>query len=184
MAKLIVVCLAQGFEEIEAVTPVDVLRRAGQEVMIAGVEDELVEGSRGVPFGTDGLLEELSDTPDAVILPGGQPGADHLGASRAVRRLVEEVHDAGGIVGAICAAPARALAKWGLLDGRVATGYPASREEIEAVATWSDDPVVVDRNIVTSQGPGTALPFALELAEILAGEKAAAKVAAAMLAHR
>ncbi len=184
MAKLIVVCLANGFEEIEAITPIDVLRRAGQEVMIAGVEDELVEGSRGVPVGADGLLEDLADTPDAVILPGGQPGADTLGKSGAVRRLVEEVHDAGGIVGAICAAPARALVPWGLLDGRIATGFPAYREEIEAVATWSDEPVVVDRNIVTSQGPGTALPFALQLAEILAGEKPAAKVAAAMIAHR
>ena len=181
MPKQVVVVLAHGFEEIEAVTPIDVLRRAGLDVVVAGVGATAVQGAHGVTYQCDIALEEIQSTPGAIVLPGGLPGAENLGKSGAVKDLTLRVHESGGICAAICAAPAFTLAKFGLLDGRTATCYPSFEKEFDSSTKASEDRVVVDGNIVTSRGPGTSLEFSLKLAGILAGPAAADELQDQML---
>ena len=107
MSEQIVVVLAEGFEEIEAVTPIDVLRRAGLDVVIAGVGATAVQGAHGVTYQCDVALEEIQSTPGAIVLPGGLPGSENLGKSEAVKELTLRVHESGGICAAICAALSR-----------------------------------------------------------------------------
>jgi 4-methyl-5(b-hydroxyethyl)-thiazole monophosphate biosynthesis len=183
MPEQIVVVLAQGFEEIEAVTPIDVLRRAGLDVVVAGVGSTAVQGAQGVTFQCDVALEEIRSTPAAIVLPGGLPGAENLGKSGAVKELTLKVHENGGICAAICAAPAFTLAKYGLLDGRAATCYPSFESEFDSSTQHSEDRVVVDGNIVTSRGPGTSLEFSLKLAAMLVGTSAADELQGQMLAR-
>ena len=183
MPEQIVVVLAHGFEEIEAVTPIDVLRRAGLDVVVAGVGSTAVQGAQGVTYQCDVALEEFRSTPAAIVLPGGLPGAENLGKSGAVKELTMKVHESGGICAAICAAPAFTLAKYGLLDGRAATCYPSFEAEFDSSTKHSEDRVVVDGNIVTSRGPGTSLEFSLKLAAILVGPDAADELQGQMLAR-
>ena len=183
MSEQIVVVLAEGFEEIEAVTPIDVLRRAGLDVLVAGVGATAVRGAHGVTYQCDVALEEIQSTPGAIVLPGGMPGAENLGKSEAVKELTLRVHESGGICAAICAAPALTLAKFGLLDGRTATCYPTFEKEFDPSTKHSEDRVVVDGNIVTSRGPGTSLEFSLKLAAILAGPTVAEQLKGEMLAR-
>lgn len=183
MSEQIVVVLAEGFEEIEAVTPIDVLRRAGLDVLVAGVGATAVRGAHGVTYQCDVALEEIQSTPGAIVLPGGMPGAENLGKSEAVKELTLRVHESGGICAAICAAPALTLAKFGLLDGRTATCYPSFEKEFDPSTKHSEDRVVVDGNIVTSRGPGTSLEFSLKLAAILAGPTTAEQLKGQMLAR-
>jgi len=183
MPDQIVVVLAEGFEEIEAVTPIDVLRRAGLDVVIAGVGATAVQGAHGVTYQCDVALEDIQSTPRAIVLPGGLPGSENLGKSGAVKELTLRVHESGGICAAICAAPAYTLAKFGLLDGRTATCYPSFEKEFDSSTKPSEDRVVVDGNIVTSRGPGTSLEFSLKLAEILAGADTAKELQDGMLAR-
>ncbi len=183
MPEQIVVVLAQGFEEIEAVTPIDVLRRAGLDVVVAGVGATAVQGAHGVTYQCDVALEDIQSTPRAIVLPGGLPGSENLGKSGAVKELTLKVHESGGICAAICAAPAFTLAKFGLLDGRTATCYPSFEKEFDSSTKPSEDRVVVDGNIVTSRGPGTSLEFSLKLAGILAGPSAADELQSQMLAR-
>ncbi len=181
MPEQVVVVLAHGFEEIEAVTPIDVLRRAGLDVVVAGVGATAVQGAHGVTCQCDVALEEIQSTPRAIVLPGGLPGAENLGKSAAVKELTLKVHDSGGICAAICAAPALTLAKFGLLDGCTATCYPTCEKEFDPSTKHSEDRVVVDGNIVTSRGPGTSLEFSLKLAAILAGPTTAEQLKGQML---
>ncbi len=181
MSEQIVVVLAEGFEEIEAVTPIDVLRRAGLDVLVAGLGATAVQGAHGVTYQCDVTLEEIQSTPGAIVLPGGLPGSENLGKSEAVKELTLRVHESGGICAAICAAPALTLAKFGLLDGCTATCYPTLEKEFDPSTKHSEDRVVVDGNIVTSRGPGTSLEFSLKLAAILAGPAAAAELQSQML---
>jgi len=181
MAKQAVVILAPGFEEIEAVAVIDVLRRAGIEVLAAGLGSRQVVGAHGLAVQADIVLSELRHPPDAVILPGGMPGSENLGASPEVAKLVKDVHAAGGICAAICAAPAYALAAFGVLRGRRVTCYPGCENRFPPGIQRAPERVVVDGNIVTSQAPGTALEFALTLAEILAGKAKADSLRAGML---
>jgi len=183
MPEQVVVVLAHGFEEIEAVTPIDVLRRAGLDVVVAGVGATAVQGAHGVTYQCDIALEEIQSTPSAIVLPGGLPGAENLGKSGAVKELTLRVHKSGGICAAICAAPALTLAKFGLLDGCTATCYPTFEKEFDPSTRHSEDRVVVDGNIVTSRGPGTSLEFSLKLAAILAGSAAADELQDQMLAR-
>ena len=183
MSEQIVVVLAEGFEEIEAVTPIDVLRRAGLDVLVAGVGATAVQGAHGVTYRCDVALEEIQSTPGAIVLPGGLPGSENLGKSEAVKELTLRVHESGGICAAICAAPALALAKFGLLDGCTATCYPTFEKEFDPSTKHSEDRVVVDGNIVTSRGPGTSLEFSLKLAAILAGPTTAEQLQGQMLAR-
>jgi 4-methyl-5(b-hydroxyethyl)-thiazole monophosphate biosynthesis len=182
MSKRVVVVLAPGFEEIEAVTPVDVLRRAELDVVLAGVGGTVVRGAHGVSYECDIALDAIHDTPDAIVLPGGLPGAQNLGRSDAVQTLAKRVNDKGGVCAAICAAPAFTFAKFGLLDGRTATCYPSFEQEFDRSTTHSEERVVVDGNIVTSRGPGTALEFSLKLAEILVSKDCAEALRNRMLA--
>lgn len=183
MSKTALVILAPGFEEIEAMAPIDVLRRAGVTVRVAGLESRTVTSSHEVTVQADLLLSEVRETPDAVILPGGMPGSKNLGASAAVEAIVKKVYTSGGICAAICAAPVTTLAKWGILDKREATCYPGLEKDFPPSTRKSTAAVVVDGNVVTSRGPGTALAFALTLARLLAGKATAAQLASGMLAE-
>ena len=181
--KTVLVILAEGFEEIEAVTPIDVLRRAGAEVTVAGLSDGPVRGSRGVLVVPDKSLNAvLSDEFDLVVLPGGMPGATNLRADDRVGAILARTLEADGTVGAICAAPAVVLDSLGLLRGRRATCHPALADEMKEGAL-TNERVTVDGRIVTSKGPGTAMEFALALVAALYGEKKACEVNEPMFAR-
>jgi protein deglycase len=169
MARVLVP-LAEGCEELEAVTIIDLLRRAGIEVVAAGLADGAVRCSRGTMLLPDATLDDvLGESFDLIALPGGGPGADRLDGDPRIRTLLRRMADEGRYTTAICAAP-KVLAHAGLLEGRRATGYPGVLEatgvsglRIEAA------PVVRDGRVITSRGPGTAMDFALTLIETLAG---------------
>jgi 4-methyl-5(b-hydroxyethyl)-thiazole monophosphate biosynthesis len=167
----VLVPLAPGFEELEAVTIVDLLRRAGIEVVTAGLAEGPVRASRGVVVVPDTTLDEVADQAfDMVALPGGLPGADHLNADPRIHRVLQRTAAAGGYAAAICAAP-KVLAGAGLLDDRKATGYPGVLDRLNLPRTeLLERAVVTDGRIVTSRGPGTAMDFALELIEHLLGK--------------
>lgn len=173
MLKTAVVILAEGFEEVEGIAAVDVLRRAGVRVTIAGLADRQVKSSRHIGVQTDILLKDLVETPDAVILPGGIPGATNLAKSREVGELVKKMNAEGKIIAAICAAPTTVLIPLGILNGKKATCYPGCESDLKGKAIHSKERVVVDGNIITSQGPGTALEFSLEIVKKLIGKETA-----------
>jgi 4-methyl-5(b-hydroxyethyl)-thiazole monophosphate biosynthesis len=174
--------LADGFEEIEALTVVDILRRAEIDVVMAGLKEGLVEGAHKIVVKPDSGLEKVDISGfDGVILPGGFPGFVNLYKDERVLNMVREMDKMGKYVAAICAAPS-VLVKAGVLQGRRATVNPAGKAEVTACAKYCEDRVVVDKNLITSQSPGTAMEFALKLVEVLAGEDAAKKVKAQTLA--
>ena len=170
-APKVLVLLAQGCEELEAITVIDLLRRAGIEVVTAGLQTGAVTASRGTVLVPDSTLDtELDQTFDMVVLPGGLPGARYLEEDRRVRDLLLHQASAGRYVAAICAAP-KVLAVAGLLDGKRATAYPGALLAADFPRmTLLSDAVVVDGRVVTSRGPGTAMDFALSLIEQLMGE--------------
>jgi len=167
----VLVPLAQGCEEIEAVTVIDLLRRAGIHVVVAGLREGPVTASRGVVIVPDMSLEDASrDAFDMIVLPGGGPGAENLRQDTRVLSLLRDQAAAGKRVAAICAAP-KVLAAAGLLDGRRATGFPGVLEaESLPGTTLTGAPVEIDGNVITSRGPGTAMDFALTLIEHLEGK--------------
>ncbi len=169
MSKVLVP-LAQGFEEIEAVTIVDVLRRADIDVVTAGLAPGMVRASHGMQLVPDTTLDAVLEQPfDMVVLPGGMPGASHLAGDARLLALLRRMAEAGKYVAAICAAPT-VLAQAGLLRGKAATSYPGFLDRSPAEGmTYRTDAVVADGRIVTSRGPGTAMDFALKLVELLAG---------------
>ena len=174
------VLLAPGFEEIEAVTVIDVLRRADIDTVTLGVDGTDVIGSHGITLLADALLSDRADENwDMVVLPGGMPGSAHLRDAEAVQKLLKSQRKRGAKTAAICAAPI-ALSAAGLLEGRKATSYPAFAEQV-AAAEYMTIPVVVDDDITTSRGPGTALEFALSLVEQLRGGDVADDLASRML---
>ena len=181
MARVLIP-LAQGCEELEAVTLIDLLRRAEIEVVTAGLDEQPVTGALGVVLIPDTSIEAvLNDTFDMIVLPGGLPGADHLDDDPRIHTLIKAMAKKGGYTAAICAAP-KILANAGLLDGKQATSYPGFLDkmdltQVDVVAK----PVVVDGKIITSRGPGTALDFALELIETLAGRETREQVEAALM---
>jgi len=164
----VLVPLASGFEEIEAVTIIDVLRRAGVEVVVAGIAGPgAIEGSHGIAVQVPVGLATAGDTWDLIVLPGGEPGTTHLAADTRLVGLLERHAAAGRPLAAVCAAP-RVLARAGLLRGRNATSYPSAEAELRAGgAHYLEARVVRDGSIVTSRGPGTALEFALEVLDLL-----------------
>lgn len=175
-----VVVLAHGFEEIEAVTPIDLLRRAGVSVTVAGLTTMSVVGARGLSVQCDALLESVSDDWDALVLPGGLPGARHLAESALVARCLQQTIDRGARIAAICAAPALVLGARGLLAGRSYTCYPGMESEVSD-GRYLTEAVVVDGPLITSRGVGTAGAFALKLVETLLGPAKAAEVARSVL---
>lgn len=177
----VLVPIAEGTEEIEAVTVIDVLRRAGAEVTVASVGALQVTASRGVKLVADQRLDDCKDTVfDLIVLPGGVPGAEHLRDSRILKAMLERQQREGRAYAAICAAPALVLESHGLLKGRRSTCHPSFEDRLanrEAVSSR----VVTDGPVTTSRGPGTALEFALELVDRLFGPEKAEAVAAPML---
>lgn len=171
MTVTVLVPLAQGCEELEAVTIIDLLRRAGINVVTAGLDGNAVRASRGVMLVPDVELDTaLERNYDMVVLPGGAEGANNLNNDTRINELLKAMADSGRFTAAICAAP-KVLAASGVLDGRQATCYPGhiDRDNPQQIRL-SDDPVVVDGKVITSRGPGTAMDFALTLIETLAGK--------------
>ncbi|MEN8108799.1 MAG: DJ-1 family glyoxalase III, partial [Pseudomonadota bacterium] len=167
----VLVPLAQGCEELEAVIIVDLLRRAGVDVVTAGLDAQPVRASRGIVLVPDTTLEQVIERDfDMLVLPGGLPGADHLENDARLRGLLQSMSAAGKYTAAICAAP-KVLASAGLLDGKRATSYPGAFETTAVAGLeYVDDSVVADGKVITSRGPGTAMDFALQLIETLVGK--------------
>ena len=179
MARAAIV-LVDGFEEIEAVTVIDVLRRASIDVAVCGVSSLDVVGSHGIAVRADMWLRDVGDV-DVVVLPGGMPGAATLRDSDVVRAFVEQQHARGAVAAAICAAPI-ALASWGLLRRRRATCFPGHEPALLAGgAVVVSEPVVDAGDVVTSRGVGTALAFALALVGRLVDVDTATRLARGML---
>lgn len=166
----VLVPLAQGCEEIEAVTVIDLLRRAKIEVVSAGLDDQPVTASRGVRLIPDATLDNaLKQEFDMVVLPGGMPGAANLNNDPRIKTLLKDMAAKGRYTAAICAAPF-VLGEAGLLAGKAATSFPGFVDKMDLPGTtYLTDPVVKDGMVITSRGPGTAMDFALELIETLAG---------------
>ncbi len=165
--KTVYLFLAPGFEETEAITPLDILKRAGLTVYTVAVgENLLVTSTHGVILKADKLLEDIKDIPQAVVLPGGMPGADNLDIPE-VHKIICSCYKSGGIVAAICAAP-KILGGIGLLEGKNAVCYPGFERYLTG-AIQKKDPVVQDGQIITAIGMGAATAFGLKLAECLAG---------------
>jgi len=181
MRKEALLILAEGFEEIEAVTPVDVLRRMGVNVVLAGLGSKQVRGSRRVVYEADVLLSEYRGNPDILILPGGVEGADNLHQSQEVTAWIEKMRTGEKWIAAICAAPAVVLAPTGILDNRQSTCYPGYEKGWGDLIRHQNSPVVVDGKIITSQGPGTALDFSFMIVEKLFDRAAAVDLAQKMV---
>jgi protein deglycase len=179
--KRVLILLAIGFEETEAVTLIDVLRRGDVEVTVAGLESEMVEGAHAIKIMADTTLSQVGDVDfDAVILPGGMGGTKKLMESPVVTEILQRHAGKLKIVGAICAAP------WVLDNAKIigtkrVTIFPGLEDKLLTVGEKCDEQVVVDGNIITSKGPATAMPFALTLLERLIGKEKAEEVAHGLL---
>jgi 4-methyl-5(b-hydroxyethyl)-thiazole monophosphate biosynthesis len=178
MEKTALIVLADGFEEIEAVTPIDLLRRAGITVIVAGLSTLEVRGSHGITVRAETLLGRISSLPDALVLPGG-PGHKSLLQSAAVLEFVNKTFSAGKLCAAICAAPV-VFGRAGILANKRATCFTGEEDKLGG-AIFVEDNVVADGNIITSRGAGTAVPFSLEIVAWLAGREKAEAVATAIV---
>jgi len=180
--KRVLIPLAPGFEEIEALAVVDILRRAGAEVVTAGTIAGPIEGRNKIRVLADkGLDKALSEEFDMVVLPGGAEGTRRLKEDERITGVLKNFSAEGKIIAAICAAPT-VLSAAGLTEGRRITSHPGVREKLKD-AKLSEERVVVDGSIVTSQGPGTAIEFAFSLVTMLFGEKKAQEVNSGVLAR-
>ncbi len=166
--------LAEGFEEIEALTPVDVLRRAGFTVKTVGITGKTITGSHGIPVVADILPEEMTEHIDMLILPGGMPGTRNLDAWAGMDALLTRATDEGARIAAICAAP-MVLGRRGYLNGRYAVCFPGFEKELIG-AKSCEGRVITDGAYTTSVGMGASLEFAAELVSCLAGIDAAAEI--------
>jgi len=180
MSKRVLVPIADGSEEIEACTIIDVLRRAKLDVTVASCSANLqVTASRGVQIVADKSIADCkNEVYDCIVLPGGLPGAEYLRDCGPLVEMLKAQKEAGRLYAAICASPAVALAPHGLLDDKTATGYPGTEDKLPRV---SNERVVVDGNCVTSMGPGTAMEFAVELVRQLLGAEKAGQTAEPLL---
>lgn len=183
MTKSVLVPIANGIEELEAVCIIDVLRRAGASVFVASIEDQLqVKASRGVLLVADCSIRDcLNQSFDLIVLPGGMPGAERLRDSSPLKQLLKTQEHSQKLYAAICASPAVVLQHHELLGSRRATCYPSFASQLQNADTENAN-VVVDANCITSRGPGTALEFSLKLVELLFGNEKAKNVANGMLA--
>ena len=177
---MIYMFLAEGFEEVEALAPLDIIRRAGLEIKTVGVGSKTVIGSHGIPVTADITVDELSDsTPDMVILPGGMPGTKNLDANETVHKAIADAVKNGAYLCAICAAP-MILGKLGLLGGKKATCFPGF-EEYLAGAIVTGQKVAVDGRIITAKGMGAAVEFGLAIVAALKDEATADELAKAIM---
>ncbi len=180
--KRVLVLFADGFEEIEAVTQVDLLRRAGAEVVVATINrTPEVLGAHDVKIAADCTMDELQGEFDAVVVPGGSVGVNNLRADERVLSLLRKMAQEGKTVAAICAGP-RALSDAGLLIGKKATCYPGLEDTLDG-ARWIQEPVVRDGNLITSMGPATSMLFGLALVEALFGAESRAELETDLLMH-
>jgi 4-methyl-5(b-hydroxyethyl)-thiazole monophosphate biosynthesis len=181
MKKRVLVPLAEGFEEIEAITPIDVLRRAGVEVTVASIGDVSVRGAHDIVVMADTTLADCTDQDfDLIVLPGGMPGAVHLAESAVLCDLLKK-HSAGNRpLAAICAAPAVVLHPLGLLGNERVSCHPSVRSDLSD-ANRTEERLCVGERLITAAAPGAAMEFALALVELLQGREKAAELAKAML---
>lgn len=181
--KRVLVPLAQGCEELEAVTIMNLLVRAGIDVVTASLDDErVITASRGTQLiATTTLAQVQNEVFDMVVLPGGMPGSDYLMEDLRLRKMLQDAVAQDRWIAAVCAAP-KVLVAAGLLDGRTATSYPGVIDVNPAKGmTYSKEAVVVDGKIVTSRGPGTVMDFALKLIEVLVGAEKCQAVEASLV---
>jgi len=179
MSKNVLVAIADGTEELEAVTIIDVLRRAKADVTVASVGSRKITASRGVKLVADVVISDcVGKVYDLIALPGGMPGAKNLRDSNELTEILKVQASSGKLYAAICASPAVVLKHHGLLQNKKATCYPTLASALDNAV---DSKVVVDGNCITSQGPATALHFSLKLVELLFGKEKAQQVAQAML---
>ena len=193
---IVYVLLAEGFEEIEALTPVDYLRRVGVEVYTLSCGDSLtVRGSHNIPVVADMMIADVvakNDLPDGIVVPGGMPGAANVAQCLEARNLISQMMAAGKVVAALCAAPVVALAGLGVLKAKRFTCYPSMEAQLEKWGGpqwqtltegchYTGSRVEVDGNLFTAAGPGTAEEFSLVLAHEFAGHEAATKLASSAL---
>ena len=178
--NMVLVLFADGFEEIEALTPVDMLRRAGVEVVTAGISGKSALGSHGIRVMLDSAPEEIDlSGVDMVIFPGGMPGSLNLDASPLTDEVIDAVQKNGGRLAAICAAPL-VLGRRGLLSGKEAICYPGFEDELKG-AKISERSVITDGNITTAKGMGVALEFSLELVSLICGKEKARGLSLAVM---
>ncbi len=171
--KNVFIHLANGFEEIEAITPVDVLRRAGCEVTMVSVSGKReVTSARGVAVQSDMLFEDMDYTrADVILFPGGQPGSDNLAKHEGLKKVIIEFNGQGKMIAAICAAPI-VLANAGILQGKRVTCFPGTESRLKG-AICTGNPVEIDGNIITGKAAGAAMKFSLALTEQLFGKSKA-----------
>jgi len=182
MEKKILVPVADGIEMVEALSIVDVFRRAGVQVDIASVNDRVITSSHNVQITADMTIDECVDTQyDLIALPGGLPGAENLKNSEVLIEILKRHNEANRLYGAICASPAVVLQHHGLLEGKKATGHPLFVADLSQRVD-SSEKVVMDKNCVTSRGAGTAIDFSLELLGMVMGDEKKREVAKAMVA--
>ena len=181
MTVKVLVPVADGTEDLEAVAMIDILRRAGAEVTIASVSGSMtVQCSQGIKITTDCLIEDCQDNEyDLVVLPGGIPGVENLKNSEILKQILKRQNELRKLYGGICAAPAVVLQSHGLLDGKIATCHPGFADQLKNRDS-SGKKVVVDGNCMTSRGAGTAVDFALVLVEKLFGSQKSADVKAGL----
>lgn len=164
--KKVLVLLADGFEEVEAISVVDVLRRGNIDCQMCSIKDEYVRGTHNIIIKSDCNIKDVSpEDYDCVVLPGGLPGADNLKID-CVKELITKMNDNKKLIAAICAAP-EILEYFNILEGKRCTSYPGFIQDQENVDYVEDEVVVVDENIITSRGPATALAFALVILQKL-----------------
>lgn len=180
---MIYLFLAEGFEEIEALTPIDMLRRAGKEITTVGIGGKTIVGAHGIAVLADISEDEFADeAPEMILLPGGMPGTLNLDASPTVQKAIETALASGAYIAAICAAPT-ILGKRGLLVGKEAVCYPGMENGLTG-AILSKKTVVRDGKIITAAGMGAALDFSLELISVLCGEEKATALKKAVVAEK
>ena len=173
---MVYILLAPGFEEMEALVPADLLRRAGIETALVSVPGGPVPGSHGIAVTGDMGLEDVDlDRAEMLVLPGGLGGVKHLGSTPEVERLVREAASRDLWLAAICAAPTL-LGQWGLLQGKGAVCYPGMEEGLTGARARMDEGVVVDGRTITGRAAGSSFPFGRTLIEVLAGKEAADRV--------
>ncbi|MCH7612040.1 MAG: DJ-1/PfpI family protein [Candidatus Marinimicrobia bacterium] len=183
MSKRVLVPLAEGFEEIEAVTIIDVLRRAGAEVTTVGLGKRNVTGSHGISIIADSVIEdEVNKGWDMIALPGGVPGAPNLSENAFVLKAIQQTVEKGNIIAAVCAAPI-VLEKAGVISGKNVTSHPSSAQKIIS-ADYQGTRVAVDGNIITGQACGSAMEFAFELVAALFGSKKVEEINKSILFNR
>ncbi len=175
------VLLAEGFEEIEAITPIDVLRRAGIDVITLSISREKsVIGAQNIEVVADDILENhLNEVPDIIITPGGLPGSEHLKNSELVQMIIKRQHSENKYIASICASPI-ALERAGVIKDKTFTCYPGFETQINS-GTYSGNSVEIDGNIITAKGPGVAMDFSLKIVETLIGKEISEQLRTGMI---